>query len=64
MLLNKIQEYIITYKPRLRLSFAERNKIDDSPEIDFDILRIDDNNNDEENICESDENRESVVSDE
>ena len=30
MLLNKIQEYIVTYKPRFRLGFAERAEIDES----------------------------------
>ena len=29
MLLNKIQEYIITYKPRFRMGFAERYEVDD-----------------------------------
>ena len=34
-LLNKIQEFIITYKPRFRLGFSKRDEIDDTPEIDF-----------------------------
>ena len=55
-ILDKIQEYIITYKKLYRMPFSERAAIDDSPEIDIDNLDLRDDSDKElvenENDCD------------
>lgn len=53
-LLIKIQEYIMTYKPRYRVALSERADAEDSIDIEFDELCIND-------MIEHQENHESVV---